>query len=137
MGKIERFEDLGIWKKGVEIAVQVYELADKGILASDYRSRSQIIAAALSISNNISEGFEYNSNRAFMKYLTYAKGSAGEVRSEAYVLMLTKRITKEDYDKLYPQLVELSKEIKGFIKYLSDFEKNKNPTKGKDPNLKS
>jgi four helix bundle protein len=137
MGKIERFEDLGIWKKGVEIAVQVYELADKGILASDYRSRSQIIAAALSISNNIAEGFEYNSNRAFMKYLTYAKGSAGEVRSEAYVLMLTKRITKEDYDKLYPQLVELSKEIKGFIKYLSDFEKNKNPTKGKDPNLKS
>lgn len=137
MGKIERFEDLGILKKGVEIAVQVYELADKGILASDYRSRSQIIAAALSISNNIAEGFEYNSNRAFMKYLTYAKGSAGEVRSEPYVLMLTKRITKEDYDKLYPQLVELSKEIKGFIKYLSGFEKNKNPTKGKDPNLKS
>jgi four helix bundle protein len=137
MGKIERFEDLGIWKKGVEIAVQVYELADKGILASDYRSRSQIIAAALSISNNIAEGFEYNSNRAFMKYLTYAKGSAGEVRSEAYVLMLTKRITKEDYDKLYPQLVELSKEIKGFIKYLSDFEKNKNPKQVKDQNPKS
>ncbi|MCR9014037.1 four helix bundle protein [Aquiflexum gelatinilyticum] len=137
MGKIERFEDLGIWKKGVEIAVQVYELADKGILASDYRSRSQIIAAALSISNNIAEGFEYNSNRAFMKYLTYAKGSAGEVRSEAYVLMLTKRITKEDYDKLYPQLVELSKEIKGFIKYLSDFEKNKDPKQVKDQNPKS
>jgi four helix bundle protein len=137
MGKIERFEDLGIWKKGVEIAVQVYELADKGILASDYRSRSQIIAAALSISNNIAEGFEYNSNRAFMKYLTYAKGSAGEVRCEAYVLMLTKRISKEDYNKLYAQLVELSKEIKGFLKYLSDFEKNKNPKQVKDQNPKN
>ena len=137
MGKIERFEDLGIWKKGVEIAVQVYELADKGTLATDYRSRSQIIAAALSISNNIAEGFEYNSNRAFMKYLTYAKGSAGEVRSEAYVLMLTNRISKEDYERLYPQLVELSKEIKGFIKYLSDFEKHRNPKKGKDQDPKN
>lgn len=137
MGKIERFEDLGIWKKGVDIAVQVYELADKGILASDYRSRSQIIAAALSISNNIAVGFEYNSNSAFMKYLTYAKSSAGEVRSEAYVQMLTKRITKGDYDKIYPQLIELSKEIKGFTKYLSDFEKNKNSKQVKDQNPKS
>ena len=137
MAKIERFEDLTIWKKGVDIAVQVYELADKGTLAADYRSRSQLIAAALSISNNIAEGFEYNSNRAFIKYLTYAKGSAGEVRSEAYVLMLTKRITKEEYESLYPQLVELSKEIKGFINYLNDFEKKKNPKKGKDQNPKN
>lgn len=83
MGTIQRFEDLEIWKKAVKIAVEVYRLADKGLLATDFKSRGQFIDAAISISNNIAEGFEYNSNRSFMNFLKYAKGSAGEVRSQS------------------------------------------------------
>jgi len=118
MAKIERFEDLTIWKKGVDIAVQVYELADKGTLAADYRSRSQLVAAALSISNNIAEGFEYNNNKVFVKFLHYSKGSAGEVRSQLAVLVKAGRVQNEDYLKLKSELIILSSQIKAFINYL-------------------
>lgn len=128
MAKIERFEDLGIWKKAVEVGVFVYELADKDPLSKDYKSRGQFIDAAISISNNIAEGFEYNSNRSFINFLRYAKGSAGEVRSQAYVLVLSGRIAENDYQKLYGMLTDLSKELKGFMEYLKSFEqKRANP----------
>lgn len=125
MAKIERFEDLGIWKKAVAVGVFVYELADKDSLSKDYKSRGQFIDAATSISNNIAEGFEYNSNRSFINFLRYAKGSAGEVRSQAYVLVLSGRITEDDYQKLYGMLTDLSKEIKGFMEYLKSFEQKR------------
>ena len=88
MSKIERFEDLEIWKKAVDIAVFVFQLADKGLLATDFKSRGQFIDAAFSISNNIAEGFEYNSNPSFIRYLIYLK--AQQERSEAKHLYYTK-----------------------------------------------
>lgn len=97
MAKIERFEDLGIWKKAVEVGVFVYEPADKDPLSRDYKSRGQVIDTAISISNNIAEGFEYNSNRSCINFLRYAKGSAGEVRNQAYVLVLSGRVSENDY----------------------------------------
>jgi four helix bundle protein len=131
MAKIERFEDLEIWKKAVDIAVYVFELSDKGLLATDFKSRGQFIDAAFSISNNIAEGFEYNSNPSFIRYLRYAKGSAGEVRSQAFVLSKVNRINETEYKKLYNDLVEISKEIKGFMKYLQEFENSKKDQKRK------
>jgi four helix bundle protein len=125
MGKIGRFEDLEVWKNAVKIGVLVYEIADKKPLSVDFKSRDQLIGAAISISNNIAEGFEYNNNKVFLRFLTYAKGSAGEVRSQAYILKQVNRITKEDYEILHQSLLNISSEIKGFMKYLSEFEKKK------------
>ncbi|MFN3803104.1 four helix bundle protein [Belliella pelovolcani] len=125
MGNIQRFEDLEIWQKAIDIAVEVYHLADKGLLATDFKSRGQFIDAAISISNNIAEGFEYNSNRSFINFLRYAKGSAGEVRSQAFVLVRAGRISESEYQSLYIKLESISKEIKGFMKYLQDYENQK------------
>lgn len=125
MGTIQRFEDLEIWQKAVDIAVDVYQLADKGSLSNDFKSRGQFIDAAISISNNIAEGFEYNSNRSFINFLRYAKGSAGEVRSQAFVLVRAGRISESEYQSLYIKLESISKEIKGFMKYLQDYENQK------------
>jgi four helix bundle protein len=125
MGTIQRFEDLEIWQKAVDIAVDVYQLADKGSLSNDFKSRGQFIVAAISISNNIAEGFEYNSNRSFINFLRYAKGSAGEVRSQAFVLVRAGRISESEYQSLYIKLESISKEIKGFMKYLQDYENQK------------
>ncbi|MFD2036787.1 four helix bundle protein [Belliella marina] len=126
MAKISAFEDLEIWKEAVRIAVEIYRLADLSPLKNDYKSRDQIIGAAISISNNIAEGFEYNNNKVFVKYLHYAKGSAGEVRSQLAILVAAGRVNNEDYEKLKMDLFTLSSKIKAFINYLKAYNQKNN-----------
>ncbi len=126
MGKISCFEDLEVWQHAAQIGITIYQLADREPLSKDYKSRDQLIGAGISISNNIAEGFEYNNNKVFIRFLGYAKGSAGEVRSQAFVLKKAGRITEDDYVDLRYDLLSISKEIKGFMNYLSEFEKKNN-----------
>ncbi|MCH7398214.1 four helix bundle protein [Belliella sp. R4-6] len=126
MAKVSAFEDLEIWKEAVRIAVEIYRLADLSPLRNDYKSRDQIIGAAISISNNIAEGFEYNNNKVFVKYLHYAKGSAGEVRSQLAILVAAGRVNNQDYEKLKMDLFTLSSKIKSFINYLNTYNQKNN-----------
>lgn len=125
MAKIERFEDLDIWREAVLIGVDIYNLTSKGRLEKDYSSKDQLRRAAISISNNIAEGFEYNNNRVFAKFLGYAKASAGELRSNLFVLKEAQVVTESDHEYLKDKLMSTSKNISGFIKYLRSFEANK------------
>jgi four helix bundle protein len=118
VAKIERFEDLEVWKKAAAIGVQIYLLSEKGKLKNDFGAKDQIRRSASSISNNIAEGFEYNNNKDFIKFLRYAKGSCGELRSQLFILFHAHFITLEDYQQLYPELLLIARQIGGFIKYL-------------------
>lgn len=120
MGKIERFEDLPIWQKAAEVALKVYHVAEKGKLKNDFSMKDQIKRAAFSISSNISEGFEYDNNKDFVRFLRYAKGSAGELRSQIYILHTMQLIETPDYYELNEQLLEVSKQLSGFMKYLRE-----------------
>lgn len=125
MAKYERFEDLPVWQHANEVGVRIYELVDSEKVLKDYRAKDQLIGAAISISNNIAEGFEYNRNKQFIRYLEIAKGSAGELRSQLFLMMRAGKIEKEVYEFNYHDLVLFSSEVKGLIKYLRDFEKNR------------
>lgn len=125
MPKVERFEDLKVWNHAIEIGLKIYRLVETNHLVKDYRAKDQLIGSAISISNNIAEGFEYNSNRQFIRFLAIAKGSAGELRSQLFLLLKAGKITNEEYEALYSELLQVSSELKGFINYLSDFEKKK------------
>jgi four helix bundle protein len=125
MAKVERFEDLKVWQHAIEIGLKIYQLVEQIQVSKDFRSKNQLIGCAISISNNIAEGFEYNSNRQFVRYLAIAKGSAGELRSQLYLLLKAEKISQSDYDILYNDLIQISSEIKGFMKYLNEFEKRK------------
>lgn len=57
-----------------------------------------------------------------MRYLAIAKGSAGELRSQLYLLQKASKLDQTNYDLLYKDLVQISGELKGFIKYLSEFD---------------
>lgn len=127
MAKIESFEDLDIWKEAVKVAVKIYKITSEGKLEKDFRAKDQLRAAAISISNNIAEGFEYNSNKAFLRFLLYAKGSAGELRSELYVLKEAGIIDKDIFQELHDDVKKVSRNIQGFRKYLKDYESKKNP----------
>lgn len=76
-----RFEELPVWNTAIELAVHVYQLTSKPEFTSHYSLRDQIERAAVSVSNNIAEGFERGTNNELLRFLYIARGSAGEVRS--------------------------------------------------------
>jgi len=78
MAKIEKFEDLEVWKMAFECANLVYDITSIGKFSQDYGLRDQIRRAAVSIFSNIAEGFERDGNKEFAYFLTIAKGSCGE-----------------------------------------------------------
>src|SRR5947208_3566927 len=79
--KYERFEDLPVWKSAIELARRIYQFTRHGALAQTGDLRDQLRRAALSISNNIAEGFERGSTAELIAFLYISRGSAGEVRS--------------------------------------------------------
>ncbi len=79
-----RFEDLDVWKKSATLVVEIYK--EFGEL-NDFGFKNQITRAGLSISSNIAEGYERESRKEIANFLNYAKGSAGELRSQIYIGM--------------------------------------------------
>ena len=82
MSKIENFEDLEIWKKARIICDDIFKVRERTKLKADYRLFDQINASSGSIMDNIAEGFERNGNREFIQFLSIAKASCGETRSQ-------------------------------------------------------
>ena len=81
--------------------------------------KDQICRAAISISNNIAEGFERNANPDFLRFLYKALGSCSEVKSMVYISIRLNDISKEQLDKFISQLNEISKIMNGLIKSLT------------------
>lgn len=123
--KIEMFEDLDVWERAVDLAVEIYKISDDGKLAKDFTTRDHLRKTAMSISSNIAEGFEYNSNNEFLRFLKYAKGSSGELRNQVLIIYKIGYLDQETYESLNDKIIELSRHIENFMKYLKDFEKQK------------
>lgn len=77
----ERFEDLPVWQKAADLYEQTEELLSDESFIGTRGFRDQLDRAALSVSNNIAEGFERGSTNELIQFLYIARGSAGEVRS--------------------------------------------------------
>ncbi|MEO2050702.1 MAG: four helix bundle protein [Allomuricauda sp.] len=110
---VQKFEDLIVWQKAQELAVQTYSEFD-GCL--DFGFRDQIRRAAVSVSNNIAEGFERSSNADFSKFLFYSLGSNSEVRSMIYLSVKLNLLAKEKADQIIEMTNEVSKLLYGLIK---------------------
>lgn len=79
--KYKRFEDLPVWNAAMELAEAVYRLTGTKPFKGRYSLRDQLERAALSVSNNIAEGFERGTTQELLTFLYIARGSVGEVRS--------------------------------------------------------
>jgi four helix bundle protein len=86
--KYHCFEDLPVWKDAIELAVSVFNLTAKPCFKYHSGTRNQLENAALSISNNIAEGFERGTTQETLTFLYIARGSAGKVRSMLRFLLL-------------------------------------------------
>lgn len=129
---VKRFEDLQVWQDSRSFVKSIYELTSSLNFSKDYGLRDQIQRASVSIMNNISEGFERDSNREFIKFLGYSKGSAGEVRSMLYIALDLKYITKEEFDLAFNQAINIITQLANFIKYLKTYTIKKNINKIKN-----
>jgi four helix bundle protein len=76
-----RFEDLPVWNAAIDLAAHVYDFTERIQFRRQRSLRDQIERAAVSVSNNIAEGFERGTNRELLSFLYISRGSAGEVRS--------------------------------------------------------
>ena len=111
--KIERFEDVIAWQKSKVLTVAVYRVFKD---SRDFSFRDQIQRAAVSIMNNIAEGFERKSEKELVNFLYIAKGSCGEVRSMLHLARELGYIKDAEYGSLMNQSVEISRILGGFIK---------------------
>jgi four helix bundle protein len=107
--RIESFEDLLVWQKGIALVKQIYLVTAAGGLSKDFGLRDQLRRAAVSIPTNIAEGFERSSRKKYLLFLNIAKGSAGEVRSLLRVALEIGYIDQATYDQLQNQVLELSR----------------------------
>ncbi len=83
MATAKSFEELAVWQKSREFTRSIYDATSEGPWARDYGLRDQIRRASVSIMSNIAEGFERTGENEFGRFLSMAKGSAGEVEIPA------------------------------------------------------
>ena len=79
--KYTRFEELPVWQAAIKLAVGVYQLTADASFKGQSSLRDQLERAAVSVSNNIAEGYERGTTQELLTFLYIARGSAGEVRS--------------------------------------------------------
>jgi len=108
-----RFEELEVWKKSARLSANLYkELAD----LRDFGFRDQITRAGLSVPSNIAEGYERNTDKEVANFLNYAKGSAGELRTQIYIGMEIGYITRNTGKDWIQECEEISKMLHGLIR---------------------
>jgi four helix bundle protein len=140
MATIKCFEDLEIWKSAQELAKMVYDLCTTNEkIRQDFEFKNQIKKAALSISNNIAEGFEYNNNADFHRFLRIAKGSCGEVRNCLRFSVKMKYTEQIDVNKEIDLAISLGKKIGSLMVYLKAkiLEKKLNVKQTRNPSTRN
>ncbi|HXX33435.1 MAG TPA: four helix bundle protein [Thermodesulfobacteriota bacterium] len=108
-----KFEDLEVWRRSTKLSGNIYkELRE----LRDYGFRDQITRSGLSIPSNIAEGFERGSQKENIVFLSYAKGSSGELRTQIYIGMDIGYIEKKVGEEWLKEGREISSMLSGLIK---------------------
>ena len=115
MGKIEKFEDILAWQESKDLVEKIY-ISFKN--CKDYSFRDQLQRAAVSVMNNIAEGYERKGNKEFVKFLYIAKGSCAEVRSMLYIALDLRYINDKEFDTYQDRCLHISSMLSNFIKKL-------------------
>lgn len=119
MAAIKRFEEIEAWKKARELSKEVYHITRTERCAKDFGFINQIRNSSGSAMDNIAEGFERGGNKEFIQFLSFAKGSAGEVKSQLYRALDQKYISKEKFEELSNLANQVSRLVGGLMNYLS------------------
>ena len=122
MATVKKFEDLEIWKMSRELCKEIYQVIEQSNLKNNDRLYNQIDGSSGSITDSIAEGFERNGNKEFIQFLSIAKASCGETRSQLYRVFDKTFLSEDKFEILVEQTETLSKRIGAFINYLKNSE---------------
>ncbi len=122
MATVKRFEDLEIWQFARQLSIDVFELTLKEKFSKDFRLRDQIRASSGSTMDNIAEGFERGGNKEFRNFLSIAKGSCGETRSQLYRAFDRNYISQNEFDEFSEKTIVLGRKTNNMMQYLSKSE---------------
>ena len=117
MKNYKRFEDLEVWKEGMEVCKDVYVLLEN---CNDYGLKGQMQRASVSIPSNIAEGYERNGVKEKQQFMFIAKASCGELRTQLYLAVFLKYIDSEKGNNLIDRVAKLSIKIFNYIQFLND-----------------
>lgn len=113
MSKLKEFEDLIAWRKARELTKRIYGITRQGDFAGDYGLKGRIQRSSVSIMSNIAEGFERAGRAEFHQFLSIAKASCAEVRSQLYVALDADYLSQSAFDQLQLLAEEIGKIIGG------------------------
>jgi four helix bundle protein len=122
--KYSNFEELPVWRAAIEFSLRVFEFTSKAEFRGLGDVRNQLERAAVSISNNIAEGFERGSNTELIQFLYIAKGSAGECRSMLRLCERSNRFSnfKSEISNLIKESTNISRQLNGWLESLKNSE---------------
>ena len=116
--KVEKFEDLIVWQKAHALAINIYQLTSEEPFSHDFGLKTQIQRAAVSVMSNIAEGFERYSRPEFRQFLSIARGSIAEVRSQLHIAKSLNYISKQEFTTAYSLCHDVGNLIGGLRKSL-------------------
>jgi len=116
--KIRNFRDLEVWKKGIEIAKDVYQMTGQFPREEVYGLTSQMRRASVSIPSNIAEGFNRLHNKEYRQFLYVALGSCAELETQVEIAGEFKYVHDEGKGHLLEKLDHESRMLRNLIKKL-------------------
>ena len=122
MATIKKFEDIEAWQKARILCKEIYLITIDTALGKDYRFKDQINAAAGSIMDNIAEGFDRAGRNEFINFLTIAKASCAELKSQSYRILDRNYINDEKFSILYNLTSDIGNMLGAWITYLNKSE---------------
>lgn len=122
MATIKCYEDIEAWKQARILCGRIFKLITTGDFSKDYKLREQINGSSGSVMDNIAEGFERDGRKEFIQFLSFAKGSCGEVRSQLYRAYDRKYISEQEFSELCTFSNSFSKMIGSLMIYLKKSE---------------
>lgn len=127
--KINKIEDLEIWQTARKLCKYIYELTSIQPFMNDFKFRDQIRSSSGSVMDNIAEGYGRGGNREFINFISIAKGSNEEVRSQSYRAFDFNYINLEQLEELLEITDKISKQSNSLMQYLkkSDYKGPKFP----------
>lgn len=118
MAGIQKFEELKVWQKSRELCKAIFLLTKKNDFSKDYSLKDQIRRSSGSAMDNIAEGFDRGGSKEFKQFLSIAKGSMAETKSQLYRALDFQYITQEEFNKNSSGAEEVIKMIGGLMRYL-------------------
>jgi four helix bundle protein len=119
--KYKRFEELPCWQDARELSRVVFELTRQEAFSRDFSFKDQIWRAAVSVMDNIAEGFDDGSPNEFVRFFGYAQRSASEIQSQLYRALDCGYISRDQFESVYKAAASCRKQIKGFRRYLRSY----------------